>query len=66
MGQSWRLATGATWALDKDTDVNFSWTLIWLGDMPVDQSKSLSGERTSGEFDNAWIQAFSGNMTWRF
>lgn len=66
MGESWRLATGATYALNKDTDVNVSWALVWLGDMPVDQSKSTSGVRTSGQFDNAWIQALSSNMTWRF
>lgn len=66
MGESWRLATGATYALNKDTDVNVSWALVWLGDMPVDQTKSTSGVRTSGQFDNAWIQAVTGNMTWRF
>ncbi|MEB0045909.1 MULTISPECIES: OmpP1/FadL family transporter [unclassified Pseudomonas] len=66
MGESWRLATGATYALNKDTDVNVSWALVWLGDMPVDQTKSTSGIRTSGQFDNAWIQAITGNMTWRF
>lgn len=66
MGESWRLATGATYALDKDTDVNVSWAMVWLGDMPVDQTKSLSGNRVSGEFDAAWIQALTANMTWRF
>ncbi|KJZ39047.1 OmpP1/FadL family transporter [Pseudomonas fluorescens] len=66
MGESWRLATGATYALNKDTDVNISWAMVWLGDMPVDQTKSVSGTRTSGEFDNAWIQTLTGNMTWRF
>ena len=66
MGESWRFATGATYALNKDTDVNVSWAMVWLGDMPVDQTKSASGTRTSGQFDNAWIQAVTGNMTWRF
>ncbi|MGO4004277.1 OmpP1/FadL family transporter [Pseudomonas fluorescens] len=66
MAESWRLATGATYALDKDTDINLSWAMVWLGDMPVDQSKSLSGDRISGQFDNTWIQAVTGNMTWRF
>lgn len=66
MAESWRIATGATYAVDKDTDVNVSWAMIWLGDMPVDQSKSISGNRISGQFDNAWIQAVTGNMTWRF
>ncbi|EJM66553.1 OmpP1/FadL family transporter, partial [Pseudomonas sp. GM55] len=66
MGESWRIATGATYALNKDTDVNVSWAMVWLGDMPVDQAKSVSGNRVSGQFDNAWIQALAGNMTWRF
>lgn len=66
MNDSWRLATGATYALNKDTDINVSWALVWLGDMPVDQTKNLSGDRTSGQFDNAWIQALAANMTWRF
>ncbi|MNK80055.1 Long-chain fatty acid transport protein precursor [compost metagenome] len=66
MNESWRIATGATYALNKDTDVNVSWAMVWLGDMPVEQTKSVSGNRVSGQFDNAWIQALSGNMTWRF
>ncbi|MVW87143.1 transporter [Pseudomonas sp. PB101] len=66
MNESWRIATGATYALNKDTDVNVSWAMVWLGDMPIDQTKSVSGNRVSGEFDNAWIQALTGNMTWRF
>ncbi|MNE43530.1 Long-chain fatty acid transport protein precursor [compost metagenome] len=66
MAESWRIATGATYAVDKDTDVNVSWAMVWLGDMTVDQSKSISGNRISGQFDNAWIQAVTGNMTWRF
>lgn len=66
MSESWRIATGATYALNEDTDVNVSWAMVWLGDMPVDQAKSVSGNRVSGQFDNAWIQALAGNMTWRF
>ena len=66
MAESWRIATGATYALNKDTDVNVSWAMVWLGDMPVVQSKTVSGDRISGQFDNAWIQAVTGNMTWRF
>lgn len=66
MDASWRLATGATYALDKDTEVNLSWSLVWIGDMTVDQSKPLSGKRTSGTYNNAWLQTVGGSMTWRF
>jgi len=54
------------YALNQDTDVNVSWAMVWLGDMPVEQTKSVSGNQLSGQFDNAWIQALTGNMTWRF
>jgi long-chain fatty acid transport protein len=66
MNDSWRLATGATYALNADTEINVSWALVWLGNMPVDQTKTLSADRISGQFDNAWIQALTTNMTWRF
>jgi long-chain fatty acid transport protein len=56
----------ATYALNKVTDINVSWAKVWLGDMPVDETKSTSGIRTAGQFDNAWIQAVASNMTWRF
>nr|WP_259640083.1 outer membrane protein transport protein [Pseudomonas syringae group genomosp. 3] len=66
MSAQWRLGTGVTYAVDKGTDLNLSWDMVWMGDLSVDQSKSLSGDRTSGEFSNAWLQTVSGNMTWRF
>lgn len=66
MGAAWRFAAGLTYALNKETNLNFSWVAVWLDDMPVDQQKPLSGERVSGEFSNAWIQALTGNMTRRF
>lgn len=66
MGAAWRFAAGLTYSLDKETDLNFSWVTVWMGDMSVDQTKSLSGNRVSGEFDNAWIQALTANMTWRY
>jgi long-chain fatty acid transport protein len=56
----------ATYALNRDTDVNVSRAVVWLDEMPADQTGSVSGTRTSDQFDNAWIQALTGNMTWRF
>lgn len=66
MGEQWRVGTGATYAMDKNTDLNLSWDLVWMGDLPVDQSKALSAERVSGQYASAWIQTITGNMTWRF
>jgi len=69
MAENWRLGTGLTYAVDKQTDVNLSYELVWLGDMSVSQEKSLpldDPKRVSGEFDNAWIQALSASATWKF
>ena len=63
MGEFWRIPAGATYALNKVTDINVSRAMVWLGDMPVDETRSTSGTRTSGQFDNAWIQVVTGNMT---
>ena len=69
MQDAWRLGSGLTYALDKETDLNFSYALIWMGDMPVSQTKSQpvgNPAQVSGSFNNAWIQAVSSSMTWRF
>ncbi|MNF08760.1 hypothetical protein D3C80_2092610 [compost metagenome] len=69
MGEAWRFATGITYALDKRTDLNLSYALVWIGDMPISQQKALPADqpkRVSGAFEDAWIQALSGSATWRF
>ena len=69
MGETWRLGTGITYALDGQTDLNLSYALVWMGDMEIDQQKALPADepkRVSGEFDDAWIQALSASATWRF
>ncbi len=66
MGAAYTLGTGFTYALDESTDLNVSYAFLWLGDMPADQSKSLTNNRIAGEYDNAWLQALNGSMTWRF
>jgi long-chain fatty acid transport protein len=36
------------------------------GGAPVDQQKTLSGNRVSGEFDNTWIEALIAHLTWHY
>lgn len=64
--QTWDLGTGVTYALNKDVDLNLSWSIAWLGDVEAAQTKQLSGATTSGSFDDAWIQTIGGSATWRF
>ena len=69
MQEAYRLGTGVTYALDKTIDLNFSYALVWMGDMNISQTKQLplgDPAQVSSSFDEAWIQAFSGSVTWRF
>jgi long-chain fatty acid transport protein len=69
MGETWRIASGFTYALDLQTELNLSYAFIWMGDMPISQQKSLpiaEPKQTSGSFEDAWIQAVSASATWRF
>ena len=69
LGSTWRFGTGLTYALDRQTDLNLSYALIWMGNMEIDQQKQLppnDPKRVSGEIEDAWIQAVSASATWRF
>ncbi len=66
MGETWRLATGVNYMIDEGLDVHLAYTLIWLGDMDVEQTKSRSGNTLSGSFDNSALHIIGGGATWRF
>ncbi|MHC5133235.1 OmpP1/FadL family transporter [Pseudomonas glycinis] len=66
MNEAWRLATGVSYALQDDVDVHMSYTLIYLGDMDVQQTKTRSGGSVSGEYKNAALHVLGGGVVWRF
>ncbi|MEO3723420.1 OmpP1/FadL family transporter [Pseudomonas syringae] len=66
MGEAWRLATGVNYQIDEGLDVHAAYTLVWLGDMDVEQTKSRSGETLSGTYRNAALHIIGGGATWRF
>lgn len=66
LGPAVRAATGVTWQWASDVSFNISWVSVWMGDMPVEQDKSLTNEHISGSFKDAWIQAISASMNWQF
>ena len=65
MAENWRFATGLNHVLDEQTELNLSYEFVWMGDMPVTQEKP-NGDRVSGSFDGAWIQAVGASAIWRF
>ncbi|MCY1298274.1 putative outer membrane protein [compost metagenome] len=66
MGETWRLAAGVNYQLHEDLELHMAYTLIWLGDMDVEQSKQRSGTTLSGTYDNASLHVIGGGATWRF
>lgn len=66
MNESWRLATGINYAVDEGLDLHMAYTLVWLGDMDISQTKSRSGDSLSGSYDNSALHVIGGGATWRF
>lgn len=66
MGEAWRFATGFNYKVDEGLDVHAAYTLVWLGDMDVDQTKARSGDTLSGTYRNAALHVIGGGATWRF
>ncbi|MNE64079.1 long-chain fatty acid outer membrane transporter [compost metagenome] len=66
MGETWRLATGVNYQVEEGLDLHLAYTLVWLGDMDVEQTKARSGDTLSGSFDNAALHIIGGGATWRF
>ncbi|WP_223162350.1 OmpP1/FadL family transporter [Salinicola halimionae] len=66
MNEAWRLATGINYRWDDQLDLVLNYTFIYLGDMDVDQTKNLSGQRVSGEYSSTYLNVFGGGVRWRF
>ncbi|MEN5033631.1 OmpP1/FadL family transporter [Pseudomonas sp. TWI929] len=66
MGETWRLATGVNYEVEEGLDLHLAYTLVWLGDMDVDQTKSRSGNTLSGTYKNSALHIVGGGATWRF
>ncbi|MEH6492045.1 OmpP1/FadL family transporter [Halopseudomonas sp.] len=63
---AWRLAGGLNYAVDDNLELHAAYTLVWLGDMDVAQSKSRSGETLSGSYDKSALHILGGGAVWRF
>ena len=65
-GAVWRLATGINYDLGDGMDVHAAYTLMWLGELNVDQSKPRSGETLSGSYKNTALHVLGAGVTWRY
>jgi long-chain fatty acid transport protein len=67
MGQAWRFGLGAQYQLSRSVNIGAACTLMWAGNMSVDQGtdSSLRG-RVSGSYNDAWFTIANVNLTWKF
>jgi len=63
---AWRFASGINYRLREDLDLHMTYTLVWLGDMSIRQSKASSGNTLAGSYDNSALHILGGGATWRF
>lgn len=66
MAEAWRLATGINYKVDEGLDLHGAYTMVWLGDMDVEQTKARSGNTLSGTYRNSALHIIGGGATWRF
>ncbi|HDY98643.1 MAG TPA: transporter [Pseudomonas sabulinigri] len=64
--EAWRFSGGLNYAVDDSLDLHMAYTLVWLGDMDLSQSKSRSGDTLSGSYDSSALHILGGGAVWRF
>ncbi|XQW89460.1 hypothetical protein ACOYXV_06755 [Aeromonas veronii] len=59
------LGSGASYQLSPATKVEASYTLAWLGDMPVDQD-GIGRPHLSGSYNNSYLNFFNIGVQHQF
>ncbi|ENO3940693.1 MULTISPECIES: OmpP1/FadL family transporter [Aeromonas] len=65
VGSGWRWGLGASYQLSPATKVEASYTLAWLGDMPVDQD-GIGRPHLSGSYNNSYLNFFNIGVQHQF
>ncbi|MGL4318963.1 MAG: hypothetical protein ACRCTL_20405 [Pseudomonas sp.] len=63
INETWRLATGINYQLEEGLGMNLSYSLVWLSDMEVEQSKKISGQSA---YSNTALHILGDGVVWRF
>lgn len=65
-GDGWRFAVGGKYALQDNMDLGLGYSLLWMGDLDLDnQGGPLSG-RLAGTYEDSHIHFFALNLRVRF
>lgn len=68
VGETWRFSVGGQHTMQEDLDLGLAYTLVWGGDLPIDQSSGVGpfARRVAGEYESLTTHVFSANLRWRF
>jgi len=65
MGQQYRVGLGAIYHWSQRVDIGAAYEFVWMGDMSINQTGTNRGDLVGG-YDNAWLNFFTVNFTYRF
>ncbi len=65
VSDAWRLGFGVQYFMCKNFDMGFGYTLVWSGDLPIDQRGGVLLGHLEGSFDNTSIQYFGINFNFK-
>jgi long-chain fatty acid transport protein len=66
MGEAWRFALGAQYAVTPALSVGGAYEFIWMGDMSVDQNRGPVAGRVAGDYSNSSVSIFALNLKWTY
>jgi long-chain fatty acid transport protein len=66
MGEAWRFAVGAQYAVTPTLTVGAAYQFLWIGDMSVDQNRGALAGRVAGDYGDSSISTFALNLTWSY
>jgi long-chain fatty acid transport protein len=65
-GDSWRLALGGRYRFSRNLDLGLGYSLLWMGDLAVQQSGGPLSGSLSGTYEESAIHFFALNLRWAF
>lgn len=66
IGSAWRFGLGAQYFVSEAFEIGVGYTLLWGGDLSVDQSRNFLTGRVAGDYNNSAINYFGVNVDWKF
>ena len=66
MGETYRFGTGTQYKLNEHLSLGFSYELVWMGTLKVNQTRGPLAGTVAGKYDDAAIHAFQVALQYQF